>query len=50
MSDRLEEELPLGLADGESKSFTVNEATITVEAGDTLQTIADKLTPPRTRK
>lgn len=43
VSDRLEEELPLGLADGESKSFTVNEATITVEAGDTLQTIADKL-------
>ena len=43
MSDRLEEELPLGLADGESKSFTVNGATITVEAGDTLQTIADKL-------
>ena len=43
VSDRLEEELPLGLADGESKSFTVNGATITVEAGDTLQTIADKL-------
>lgn len=43
VSDRLEEDLPLGLADGESKSFTVNEATITVEAGDTLQTIADKL-------
>lgn len=43
VSDRLEEELPLGLADRESKSFTVNEATITVEAGDTLQTIADKL-------
>lgn len=43
MSKRLEEELPLGLADGESKSFTVNKATITVEAGDTLQTIADKL-------
>lgn len=43
VSDRLEEELPLGLADGKSKSFTVNGATITVEAGDTLQTIADKL-------
>lgn len=43
VSDRLEEDLPLGLADGESKSFTVNKATITVEAGDTLQTIADKL-------
>ncbi len=43
VSDRLEEELPLGLADGESKSFTVNDVTITVEAGDTLQTIADKL-------
>jgi len=43
VSDRLEEDLPLGLADGKSKSFTVNGATITVEAGDTLQTIADKL-------
>lgn len=43
MSKRLEEELPLGLADGESKSFKVNGAEITVEAGDTLQTIADKL-------
>src|SRR5690606_35645567 len=43
MSDRLEGDLPPGLADGKSKSFTVNGATITVEAGDTLQTIADKL-------
>ncbi len=43
VSVRLEEELPLGLADGESKFFEVNDVTITVEAGDTLQTIADKL-------